>query len=677
MLFCQVGVPRGQPSQRKPLRRPTLEELEVRSCPSVTIQIDYSLDTNHFFDTAAKKDVMQLAASTLGSGLSDSLLPIAPQGTNQWTASIINPATGGTSLFPNLNVPGDTLIVYAGGRPLDGSELGEGGPGGYQVSGSPDWQNVVAARGQTGALATPPTDFGPWGGSVSFDTNANWYFGTSTTGLGATQTDFLSVACHELGHLLGVGTAPSWNAQVGTDGFVGTHAVAEYGQGDAVPLNGDNEHWAPGTQDHGPLAAMNPSLAPGKRTPFTHLDWAALQDIGWNANPQPHGTTSTATDTGLWGVGSVTMPPATLVSPTEVDMYYFHASAGQQLTLSTTATANGSLADTYLRLFDANGQELQADDNSGSPSGYSELTYSIPADGVYYVGVSGAPNTSYSPTDPYTGLVAGSTGSYSLQVTLAEQSTSLGSFQLSATNYTVDETAGAVQITVQRTTSYARIASINYATANGTAVGGVNYVATSGTLSFAPGETSKSFTVPIRNDGQATGNLTFTVALSAPTGEAGLGSPATALVTIIDAGVQPPPPPPPPTPSPTTTPPTTTPSDATVDPLNVIEVFLDDMKVIGGGRRVKQKVTIFNNSNVAFQGPLYLILDRLPRPVFLQRMSGRTAKASPLGSPYLTVSLTSGVLDAYGSVQMVLNFANPRHKRFPIHPRLAIGQDPP
>src|SRR5262249_35979068 len=159
---------------------------------------------------------------------------------------------------------------------------------------------------------------------------------------------------------------------------------------------------------------MDPTLAPGTRVLFTHLDWAALIDVGWNRGQQPHGTLSTATNTGLSGVGSVTTPSATLSNPLQVDMYSFQGSAGQGLVPSTTTGTPAAPVDTYLCLFAANGQELQADDNSGSPSGYSQLTYTIPADGTYYVGISGAPNTSYSPTDGYTGELAGGTGSYAL-----------------------------------------------------------------------------------------------------------------------------------------------------------------------------------------------------------------------------------------------------------------------
>ncbi len=57
---------------------------------------------------------------------------------------------------------------------------------------------------------------------------------------------------------------------------------------------------------------------------------------------------------------------------------------------------------------------------------------------------------------------------------------------------------------------------MNYATADGTAVAGTNYTATSGTLTFAPGMTTATIDVPILDSGSQTAPLTFTLTLSNP-----------------------------------------------------------------------------------------------------------------------------------------------------------------
>jgi hypothetical protein len=56
--------------------------------------------------------------------------------------------------------------------------------------------------------------------------------------------------------------------------------------------------------------------------------------------------------------------------------------------------------------------------------------------------------------------------------------------------------------------------TVNYATAEGTALAGINYIATTGTLTFAPGETQRTIAVPILNDGTTYPTETFTVNMS-------------------------------------------------------------------------------------------------------------------------------------------------------------------
>jgi hypothetical protein len=60
--------------------------------------------------------------------------------------------------------------------------------------------------------------------------------------------------------------------------------------------------------------------------------------------------------------------------------------------------------------------------------------------------------------------------------------------------------------------------TVNYATADGTALAGINYTATSGTLTFAPGVTTATIAVPILDSGSQTAPLTFTLSLSNPEG---------------------------------------------------------------------------------------------------------------------------------------------------------------
>ncbi len=60
--------------------------------------------------------------------------------------------------------------------------------------------------------------------------------------------------------------------------------------------------------------------------------------------------------------------------------------------------------------------------------------------------------------------------------------------------------------------------AVHYATANGTAVAGSDFVAKSGTVTFAPGATSAAVSVTVRGDRTVEPNEAFTVNLSAPQG---------------------------------------------------------------------------------------------------------------------------------------------------------------
>jgi hypothetical protein len=74
---------------------------------------------------------------------------------------------------------------------------------------------------------------------------------------------------------------------------------------------------------------------------------------------------------------------------------------------------------------------------------------------------------------------------------------------------------------------------VDYATGGGTATAGTDYTATTGTLTFAPTETSKTIPVPTIQDATEEGDETITVTLSNPTGNASILT-GTATGTITD-----------------------------------------------------------------------------------------------------------------------------------------------
>jgi chitinase len=82
--------------------------------------------------------------------------------------------------------------------------------------------------------------------------------------------------------------------------------------------------------------------------------------------------------------------------------------------------------------------------------------------------------------------------------------------------------------------------TVPYSTKDGSATAPADYAATSGTLTFAPGERSKVVEVPIANDKLSEGDETFTLSAGAATGTATIvdDEPPVPFVGALDAAVQ-------------------------------------------------------------------------------------------------------------------------------------------
>lgn len=116
--------------------------------------------------------------------------------------------------------------------------------------------------------------------------------------------------------------------------------------------------------------------------------------------------------------------------------------------------------------------------------------------------------------------------------------TSSQQVQFAQSSYSVDESNVVFDalITVTRTGGSNGVATVNYNTSDGSALAGIDYTATSGTLTLSDGVASASFSVPILETGALETNKNLHLTLSSPTGAISLGSPATALLTIVATG---------------------------------------------------------------------------------------------------------------------------------------------
>ncbi len=121
----------------------------------------------------------------------------------------------------------------------------------------------------------------------------------------------------------------------------------------------------------------------------------------------------------------------------------------------------------------------------------------------------------------------------------ADASGTAGSVQFTASSMAAIEDVGTLSVTVVRIGGSTGSLSVDYSTANGTAIAGQDYTSTSGTLTFGGGETVKTIQIPITNDSTTETDETFTVLLRNDSNLEAVGAPSTLVVTLQDRNTTP------------------------------------------------------------------------------------------------------------------------------------------
>lgn len=206
---------------------------------------------------------------------------------------------------------------------------------------------------------------------------------------------------------------------------------------------------------------------------------------------------------------------------------------------ASSTTIQGSLKSIPLTTFQIDFYSNSAVDPSGNGEGaqyFNSTSITTNANGdatinvTFPVALPPARVITSTATDPN-----GNTSEFSA----VDSATAAGSVQFSVSSIQVIEDVGALTVTVLRTGGSSGNLTVDYATVDGTAVAGNDYTATSGTLSFAGGETSKTFQIPITDDSTTEPDETFRVELRNTSTLESLGSPGTLLVTIQDRSTVP------------------------------------------------------------------------------------------------------------------------------------------
>ncbi len=183
-------------------------------------------------------------------------------------------------------------------------------------------------------------------------------------------------------------------------------------------------------------------------------------------------------------------------------------------TINAVQPALGGSYDAFVTKLNVTGSALAFSTFIGGSSFDYGIAIAVGPDGSAYL--TGETNSTNFPTTPgsYDRTANGPAGSYDAFVTKLITSTALAISDVSI----VEGNAGTTmaQFTVSLSDGGSQTVSVNYATADGTATAGSDYVSVSGMLTFAPGETSKTVTVLVNGDVLQEGPETFFVNLSSP-----------------------------------------------------------------------------------------------------------------------------------------------------------------
>jgi len=260
------------------------------SAHALEIQFRIYENDPFFVDHPRRMNLLNEAAQYY-RGFTDSLNPIVESGNSTWSAKFT--LKGAAVTIPHLVVPQDTLIIYVGSANI--GSLGRGGSGGFSARGSSsDFFTNIRSRGQLGAQGSDKTDFARWGGGITFDTQLNggaqWAFDQDSGD--ANTYNFLSVAIHEIGHVLGLTSSnESWTNHRQGNLATGPYVTAQNQGSVQLDMSSGGSHFANSTQSvrldgTSQEVAMDPNISNGNTVKLlTKLDYAAFKDIGWEV---PH-----------------------------------------------------------------------------------------------------------------------------------------------------------------------------------------------------------------------------------------------------------------------------------------------------------------------------------------------------------------------------------------------------
>lgn len=276
---------------------------------SLNIKLDYRFDLNGFFDNPDARSSLEKAAETWENLIQEDL-PAIPEGIE---FGVLNPSNGERTPV-NLSDSIDDLLIFVGAEatPFGGNPSlphsricscrfccppptkakKSASPPSAEIEISPLAQATFTGTNIDGTIfqnRINGSNFTPWAGSISFNdsptfsdgSTAEWFFDTTPEteeSIPNNAVDFFSTALHEIGHVLGIGTASIFQ-DIGRGGNFDGENTLNVTEQMGVPLTSDLSHIDPNFTDNGENPLMEPVVS-GRTFP-TEAELAMLADIGW------------------------------------------------------------------------------------------------------------------------------------------------------------------------------------------------------------------------------------------------------------------------------------------------------------------------------------------------------------------------------------------------------------
>ena len=234
-------------------------------------------------------------------------------------------------------------------------------------------------------------------------------------------------------------------------------------------------------------------------------------------------------------LGTTTSSTATIVDDDGAPGITITGTSGSEAAAKLTFTvtlSNPSAVPVTVNYATANGTAVAGSDYTATTG---MLTFT-PGTLVQTIDVPLLNETTFEPNETFTVTLSGASGaSIATPTATGTILNDDGAPSLAISDTSASEAAANATFTVTLSASSAVPVTVNYSTANGTAVAGSDYTTTTGMLTFAPGTLVQTISVPLLNDTTLEPNETFTVTLSGASGALIASSTATATIVNDDS----------------------------------------------------------------------------------------------------------------------------------------------